>query len=311
MPEVSVVVPTHDRSAGLAILIAALRAQTLATERFEVVLVDDGSSPPARVADRGALDLRVLRHDAARGPAAARNAGWRAARAPVVAFVDDDCAPAPGWLEAILAAAGDGTEPVVVQGPVGPPPGAEHAVTPLTHTMAVGGPSRLFVSCNIAYPRTLLERTGGFDETFLRACGEDVELGARALQVGARIAWAPGAVVHHEVRPVGLAGTLRATLKWTDSVRAVAMHPELRDLLTARVFWKPSHALLLLAAAGLATRRRRLALAAAMPYLHHYGGVHDRDGAALARWLPAHLAIDLTEIATALAGSVRHRTVML
>lgn len=293
-PAVSVVVPTKDRPAGLAALLDALAAQTLAPERFEVIVVDDGSAPPV---DAGA---RVIRHERPRGPAAARNSGWRAARAPLVAFVDDDCVPVPPWLEAILEAAGrdDG---VVVQGPVGPPPGERERVTPLAHTIEVGGPSRLFVSANIAYARALLERTGGFDETFRRACGEDVELGARATAAGVELRWAPGAVVHHEVRELGLLGTLRQTLRWTDSVRAVSMHPQLRELLVARVFWKPSHPLLLLAVAGAATRRPLLALAAAAPYVRHRGG----------RWLPAHVAIDATEVATAVAGSVRHRTLML
>jgi glycosyltransferase involved in cell wall biosynthesis len=294
-PEVSVVVPAHNRPAGLARVLAALAAQTLAPERFEVVVVDDGSEPPL-----SAPGARVVRHERARGPAAARNAGWRAASAPLVAFVDDDCEPVPGWLEALLAAAG-GDAHVVVQGPVGPPPGQRDEVTPLSHTIEVGGPSRLFVSANIAYARPLLERTGGFDETFTRACGEDVELGARVLATGAELRWAPGAVVHHEVRPLGLAGTLRQTLKWTDSVRAVSMHPELRDLLTARVFWRPSHALLLLALAAAVTRRPLVALAGALPYVRHRRG----------RWLGVHLAVDSVEIATAVAGSVRHRTLML
>jgi glycosyltransferase involved in cell wall biosynthesis len=296
-PDISVVVPTKDRPAGLAAVLRALAAQTLTPERFEVIVVDDGSTPAVQAA------ARVVRHERPRGPAAARNSGWRAARAPLVAFVDDDCVPVPGWLEAIAGAAGDG-DAVVVQGPVGPPPGEEERVTPVAHTIEVGGPSRLFVSANIGYARALLERTGGFDERFRRACGEDVELGARATAAGAEVRWAPGAVVHHEVRAVGLLGTLRQTLKWTDAVRAVSMHPELRDLLVARVFWRPSHPLLLLAVAALATRRPLLALAAAAPYARH-------RAAGGARWLPVHLAIDATEIATAVVGSVRHRTLML
>jgi hypothetical protein len=175
----------------------------------------------------------------------------------------------------------------------------------------VGGPSRLFVSCNIAFSRALLERTGGFDESFRRACGEDVELGARIAKAGADMRWSDDALVHHEVRPLGLAGVLRQTTRWTDSVRTLSMHPELRDLLTARVFWKPTHPLLLLAAAGVATRRPLVVAAAATPYLAHYRRRYGGDTRTAARWLPAHVAIDSTEIATAVAGSVRHRTLML
>jgi glycosyltransferase involved in cell wall biosynthesis len=308
-PEISVVVPTHNRPAGLATVVAALKEQTVGSDRFDVIVVDDGSDQPQQV-DADGIAARVVRHEQARGPAAARNSGWRAAQAPVVAFVDDDCAPSPRWLEAILGAA-DGSDSVVVQGPVGPPPDERAGITPLTHTIEVGGPSRLFVSCNIAFSRALLERTGGFDESFKRACGEDVELGARIEKAGAQVCWADDALVHHEVRPLGLAGVLRQTLKWTDSVRTLSMHPELRELLTARVFWKPTHPLLLLAGAGVATRRPLIAAVAAAPYVRHYRRVHGGSVGAAARWLPVHLAIDATEVGTAVAGSIRHRTLML
>jgi GT2 family glycosyltransferase len=124
LPEVSVVVPTHDRPAGLADVLDGLRAQTARGRALRGVVVDDGSTPPQAPA-AGGLALRTLRHDGARGPAAARNTGWRAARAALVAFTDDDCVPEPGWLEALLAAAG-GDPAVIVQGPVAPPPGRSH-----------------------------------------------------------------------------------------------------------------------------------------------------------------------------------------
>src|SRR3982074_1756325 len=108
-PEVSVVVASHDRPARLAALLEALRAQELGRDAFEVVVVDDGSAPgTAAVLDaernRGELDLVVLRHERARGPAAARNAGWRRARASLIAFTDDDCRPPPHWRPRAAAA---------------------------------------------------------------------------------------------------------------------------------------------------------------------------------------------------------------
>lgn len=309
-PDVSVVVPTHDRPAGLAALLGALEVQVLAPPRFEVVVVDDGSATPVRT-DPGALALRVLRHERPRGPAAARNTGWRAARAPLVAFVDDDCAPVPGWLAALVEEAGDGGDALVIQGPVAPAPAQRAELTPLSHTIEVGGPSRLFVSANIAYSRTLLERTRGFDESFRHACGEDVELGARALAAGADTRFAPGAVVHHEVRQPSLGALLRQTWKWTDSVRALSMHPELRDLLVARVFWKKTHPPLLLAAGAIAGRRPLVAAVAAAPYLLHYRRRYRGSLRALARALPVHLVVDAAEVVTAAAGSVRWRTLML
>lgn len=304
--EVSVVIPAHGRPERLARLLDGLRRQSISAERFEVLVVDDGSPEPLSVPPDG-LELLVLRHPQARGPAAARNTGWRAARADLVAFIDDDCVPAERWLEAIRDAAdGDG---VVVQGKVAATAGDRRH--PLSHTIEVDGPSQLFVSANIAYPRGLLARLGGFDERFTRACAEDVELGARAAGAGSLLRFAPDALVYHEVRELSLAGHIRHTLKWTDAARALALHPELRELLILRVFWKPTHPWLIAAAIGLAMRRPRLATLALLPYLLHYARVYERDLGRLAPALPRHLVIDLAEVLTALAGSARHRTLML
>jgi glycosyltransferase involved in cell wall biosynthesis len=307
-PAVSVVVPTHDRPAGLAAVLAALHGQTLAPERFEVIVVDDGSEPP-QAAHADGLALRTVRHERARGPAAARNTGWRVARAPLVAFTDDDCTPEPGWLEALLDAAA-GRSDVVVQGPVAPPPGQAPS-GPLEHTIEIGAANRLFVTCNIAYPRPLLDRLGGFDESFLRACGEDLDLGTRATKAGADVVFAQRALVRHEVRQMTLGQALRHVAKWTDAVRVLSLHPELRDLLALRVFWKPAHAHLLVAAGGLLARRRLVMAAAALPYLVHHRRRYGGDVRAAARALPAHAVLDVGELATMVRGSLRHRTLML
>src|SRR5688572_18253328 len=105
---VSVVMATKDRARRLGDALASLRAQTIGLERFEVIVVDDGSTDatPQLLADAARSDLRVrpLRRETSGGPGAARNDGWRIATAPLVAFMDDDCVADPQWLEAGLAA---------------------------------------------------------------------------------------------------------------------------------------------------------------------------------------------------------------
>src|SRR5258706_16365441 len=102
-PRISVVVPTVERVALLERTLRGLAAQDVAD--YEAIVVHDGD--PGIVAllaqwtDR--LPLRVL-EIAERGAVPKRNAGWLAARAALVAFTDDDCEPAPGWLKAALAA---------------------------------------------------------------------------------------------------------------------------------------------------------------------------------------------------------------
>ena len=306
VPQVSVVVPTRDRPDGLRAALAALAAQTLDPERFEVLVVDDGSTPPAAV-DPGPPAVRVLRHDVARGPAAARNAGWRAARAPLVAFTDDDCTASPGWLEALLAAGAGGE--AVVQGPVAPARPGE--VRPLSHTIDMPEPNPFFVTCNVAYPRRLLERLGGFDEAFPAASGEDVDLGTRAVDAGAPTRFARDALVLHEVRQPTLRELVRHTTRWDGSVRAVALHPRLREHLVWRLFWKPTHPRLLLALAGAASRRPLLRAAGVAAYLDHYRRLYRDDPAAGVRELPRHVVVDLAEVLTMVRGSLRHRTPML
>lgn len=71
---------------------------------YEVIVVDDGSTPPIRTNSEHS-HVRLLRHERNRGLAAARNTGVRAATGHFVAFTDDDCVPPPNWLSALLAAA--------------------------------------------------------------------------------------------------------------------------------------------------------------------------------------------------------------
>src|SRR5688500_4083543 len=112
-PEISVAISTYQRREFLPSLIASLERQTLAPDRFEVVIADNGTTDGsaellAELAATSPLDIRVVRNEENRGPAPGRNLAWRAARAPLVAFTDDDCEPTPGWLEEGLRALGTG-----------------------------------------------------------------------------------------------------------------------------------------------------------------------------------------------------------
>ena len=114
----------YDRSANdsfgsgppPAALSTCLRSADPGTAGCPVVVVDDGSAEPSEVA-AVAAGARLLRHERARGPAAARNAGLRAAGTELVAFLDSDCVPEAGWLERL---AGHLTDPRVGPGRSGP-----------------------------------------------------------------------------------------------------------------------------------------------------------------------------------------------
>src|SRR4051794_21634078 len=95
--ELSVIVPVKDGARSIPVLLDSLAAQTLARDRFEVIVVDnasrDGTGDVAR--ERGATVVEEPVANRSR----ARNRGAREARADRFAFIDDDCVAAPGWLE--------------------------------------------------------------------------------------------------------------------------------------------------------------------------------------------------------------------
>jgi glycosyltransferase involved in cell wall biosynthesis len=313
--DVSVVIPTRDRAGRLEAALEALRAQTLEPGRFEAVVVDDGSTDStAELLEAGredGLQLRSIRL-AGGGPAAARNAGWRAAHAPLVAFTDDDCEPDPDWLRALLEAhaANPGR---IIQGVTQPLP-REAALLrrPFTRTRRIEEEGPWFATCNIAYPRDLLERLGGFDELFPEALGEDTDLGWRALEEGVRVEFAPRALVHHAVEDLGASAYMRHALRGADAVYAFRRHPGLRErTLRYGVFRNPSLARLALALAGVAVaRQHRAGLLLALPYARNVVG-RAMSYDAGPRLVPYLVAYDLVQGFTSLRGSVRHRTLVL
>lgn len=314
-PEISVVTATHQRADRLSALLVALERQTLGPERFEVVVVDDGSSDEtprvlAEASARGQLDLQVMRRERAGGPATARNTGWRAARGGTIAFTDDDCKPTPEWLSALVEA-GAGRPERIVQGRTEPDPAERELLGPFARTVEVTGPSPYFQTCNIAYPRGLLEELGGFNESFPVPAGEDGDLGHRALCVGALRTFAPEAVVYHAVEMAGPAGTLRRAMRVTGEIPAFRLNPELRAILGSGVFYKSSHPLFLQAALalGLATRHRPTALFA-LPYALHMRGRAQRARGSL-RHVPFFVLHDAVEIAATIRGAVRYRTLVI
>jgi GT2 family glycosyltransferase len=319
-PKVSVAVPTHNRGTLLERLLVALEKQTLPSEEFEVVVVDDGSADDtaavlARFRSSTQLNLRTLRTNARRGSAAARNRAWRTATAPVVAFTDDDCVPDPEWLRAGLAAMED--EARIVVGRTKPPQEQlALSVQPFSRVMDVES-TDLYETCNVFYRRRELEAVGGFDERFRRPSGEDTELGLAVRDLGVPAVFAPDAVVLHDVRPGDLRAALRESLRWVDLPLVVKEHPVVRVTLAHRwVFWKKTHPPALAAALGLtaavATRRPAWLVLLAPWVLHRV----KTDPVCPDRWgrvvnLPGALALDLCEVTTMVRGSVRHRTVLL
>jgi glycosyltransferase involved in cell wall biosynthesis len=319
----SVVVATHNRSARLVRLLDALRTQTVPLEQFEVVVVDDASTDDtaavlAEHAARGDLRLRVLRRDRSGGPGAARNEGWRAATAPVVAFTDDDCRPAPGWLEAALAVMDAHENEVVVQGRINYDPEEEHLIGPYSRSLGVVALDGWWATANMVYPRALVEWLGGFDEvTFTGPGGEDTDLGWRATYEGVPIVFSEDALVWHCVFEVGPIGRLRFATRWAETMANFARHRELRRTNLIRgLFWKPAHYHLVRFLAALALPRplRWAALYLGWSYYVHLSqrATSWGDGRGGGRrMIPFYALEDTVEVATVARGAMRYRTPVL
>ena len=322
-PDIAVAVASHDRPLRLRWLLNALEEQTLDRARFEVIVAHD-SAGQARAETEALLRSHplaragVLRHlsfPPGAGPAAKRNAAWRAAAAPVVAFTDDDCRPPADWLERLLAAV-RAAPGAVVQGATRPDPDEAHLV--VVHgwrSQHIDPPGPWGQTCNIAYPRALLERAGGFDESLPVAAGEDTDLLQRALAAGACLVAAPDALTYHAIEAEPLPARLRAAQRWQHLAALVRRHPHLRDGFPLRIFWKERHAWLPLALLGvLLARRFPPALALAVPWARRAApsyGAGRRGRARAVAELPLCALQDGAEMVAVARGSIRHRTLVL
>jgi GT2 family glycosyltransferase len=316
---VSVVVPSHGRRLRLRWLLNALEEQTLERDRFEVVVVHDYEDDDAALIESHPLAragvMRSIGPARGTGPAVKRNLGWRAATAPLVAFIDDDCRPAPDWLACLLAEA-QRRDGAIVQGATQADPfEVEVLASPHARTQRVKPPHDFAQTCNIAYPRELLERVNGLDENLPAPAGEDTDLAVRARAAGAELVAAPDAVVYHAVEELLLPDAIRLNFRWRHLAFVIKRHPELRSHFTHRIFWRRSHRDVLMLVVGLGVARRfPPALLLAMPWTRRRllrRGRHKRALVAGAVELPGALVVDLCEVVAMCWGSARYRTIIL
>jgi len=210
-PALSVVIPTFRRHDVLRQSLDRLERQRVPLSAFEVLVVQDAASGQeeelsAAVSGRP-YDVHLLRADI-HGASAARNRGWRAARAPIVLFLDDDVLAHPRLLEEHLA--WHRRYPRETVGVLGSAHWARGLrVTPfmrwIEHGVQFDYPNIAgieagwgrFYTLNVSVKRRLLERTGGFDEEAFPFHYEDLELAYRMQKLGFRLLFNPRARVEH------------------------------------------------------------------------------------------------------------------
>jgi GT2 family glycosyltransferase len=159
----------------------------------EIVVSDDSQTDDTqRMLAEEFPAVRYLRGPR-RGPAANRNHLARNATGEAFIFVDDDCVPSLGWLQAMVSGLEDAP---VVEGKTVCPSEADDPFEERVENLT----GDLLWSCNLGIRRTLFDQLGGFDEDFPEAAGEDMEFAYRVKQSGATIRFEPAAEVVHPAR---------------------------------------------------------------------------------------------------------------
>jgi len=217
---VSAVVCTHNRATVLRGALASLAAQTLPQGSYEIVVVDNASTDATRdLVTRELTGIAGLRYvfEPQLGVSRARDAGWRAARAPLVAYLDDDAIAAPDWLARAVAGFAElAPRPGCLGGPVLPiweaprPAWLPDALLPYLTVLELDqgrGPmprGKFLYGTNSVFPREQLAEIGGFPAglgpigTWHRS-GEDTFVQKRLRERGLQLWYDPALRVQHRV----------------------------------------------------------------------------------------------------------------
>ncbi|NJN59936.1 MAG: glycosyltransferase [Leptolyngbyaceae cyanobacterium SL_5_9] len=206
LPLFSIVIPTYARPERLANCLQSLTQLDYPDDRFEVIVVDDGSPTPMEpiaAPFREKLPLTLIRQVNA-GPAKARNAGAEQAKGQFLAFTDDDCTPAPDWLKTLEARFTTVPGCIVGGRTLNALPNNLYSTASQVlidylykYYTVEGDRSSFFASNNIALPAERFWALGGFDTSFPLAAGEDREFCDRWLYHGYPMLYAPEVQVYH------------------------------------------------------------------------------------------------------------------
>lgn len=229
--KVSIVIPTYQRSPLLKRCLEALVSQDFKEEEYEIIVVTDGLDKetnnlfiqPELFSFFGNIYCYSLPYK--KGPAAARNAGWRIARGELVLFTDDDCIPSGNWIKNFYNAFRFyGQCDIALTGrivvPLPPSPtDFELNIAKLE--------SADFVTANCACTKRALEMVNGFDEAFTMAWREDSDLEFCLLKKEIPIKKIEEAIVVHPARKAPWGVSLKEQRKSMFNALLFKKHPEL------------------------------------------------------------------------------------
>jgi glycosyltransferase involved in cell wall biosynthesis len=322
MPEkvlrVSVVIPTYKRPDQVRNAVRSVFNQDLDKSAYDLFVVD--GSPDDSVADvmrellpQAPCRVRYIRKKP-EGPGASRNVGLQESSAPILAFMDSDCAATPGWLRAALDAVDDRVG--IVQGAVQPDPQKKFGV--FSHSLLIDRETYFYETANVFYRRECFQEVGGFMQDWLPRArrivgGEDVDMAWRVKRKGWKTRFRQDALVYHDV-------TTAPVWDWIWLRPLLIMpflkgrYPEIEPCFYRKYFYNKAQAFLLMGLSGLAlTWLTPFFLCLWVPYLLHRASQPTRTLIGPLRALrPLFYCVhDFASFILLSVGSIRARTVLL
>jgi len=217
---VTAIICTRNRSRFLALAIGSLQNQTYAPHRYEILVVDNGSTDDTsavvtRLARNSPVPVHLVEESQV-GLSVARNTSWKFAQGEIVAYLDDDAIACPDWIEQCVKVYMDGDHVQGVGGRIEPwwesPPPTWMPSSMLRYltsldfgdqTRAIAWPEFL-PGCNCSYRRNVFEHIGGFDTQLGRSGAsllamEDNEFSLRAMRAGMTLYYSPHMAIRHYV----------------------------------------------------------------------------------------------------------------
>jgi GT2 family glycosyltransferase len=263
LPSLSAIICTHKRYKLLSQSVQSLLEQDIETEKIEIIVVDNsGHAEQAQAFSQHYAGLKNVRfiHEKKPGLSNARNIGAHLARAPIVAYIDDDAIAAPNWASEVLAAFEEmGDAVAVVGGPVRPiwlmprPDWLTAEMEGFFSILDYGcerrrlNPGEWLVGCNLSFRREFVISLGGFS-THLGRCGDLSLLSNEEnhlidlIRANAKaVVYAPSAIVDHQIDGSRTnADWLKRRMAW-QAVSDILSHPDTaleRASITSRKFQK-------------------------------------------------------------------------
>lgn len=205
--DISVIVPAYNAEKTLSQCLSALAAQSIPAERYEVILVDDGSTDETRKIPEE-FDVKCI-YQKNQGPATARNRGVESAQGSIILFTDSDCIPQPDWIEEMIRPFSD-LDVIAVKGAYKT---SQNDLTAKFVQIEFEERYRLLLNneyidmidtYSAAFRKSAFLSLGGFDASFPEANNEDTDLSYKMSQLGKKMIFNPNAIVEHLSHPDSL-----------------------------------------------------------------------------------------------------------